>query len=603
MIFSNFNSNNQRPKSNKIIIHLNRFARYIIQNSGRIVILASLVFLSVLIYVLFFFRGTDFIFSSEEIPTLADYEKGVKHENKGDSLVSKDNFKAIQEFRLARNLLRADSSTVHRAQLSLKIGMAYAEEALNQEALDAYLEGQCKISQQDKRLNAEFDYQIASIYLNQQLLQEADKRILHAISFYEKNKTKYGQELSECYLNKCTIELNRSNVDGWLHYSSMASKIVDHNSDEYPKILLNIGSVYFQTNQIDSGLYLFQVAKPLLDKYKDSAGLAMYYGNISYVDFVQNRIPEAIVKVNKAIDYLPKRKTGNSFHNQIQTHRILDIYYETKGDYKSAYENNKALRGLVDSMYSIRSIKYIADVENNHKLKAKNEELEHVKLQKSVLNADIENKNQQKVILISLLILVFILGLYVYKILSNRLIKGELNHQILEKSNQVLEGKKALSEKKRELLEQEQNVLKLELNNIKQELEFNSHVIDKKEAMIHDLEEQIKAAFSNENEQQEIIQIIDSLKIGLREEKESLGIDIMLNEDNVKFLKKLKEKHNDISQTEARFCTLLYLNLDTKEIARILNITLDGVRKGRHRLRKKLGLEEAGDVSEYLQGI
>ena len=117
------------------------------------------------------------------------------------------------------------------------------------------------------------------------------------------------------------------------------------------------------------------------------------------------------------------------------------------------------------------------------------------------------------------------------------------------------------------------------------------------------LEEKLTEPAFEENEQQELLSIIESMKDGVKQERENIGIDILLNEENAKFYKRLKEKHPDISQTEARFCTLLYLNLDTKEMARILSISLDGVRKSRHRLRKKLNIGTGGDLTNYLQSI
>ena len=44
---------------------------------------------------------------------------------------------------------------------------------------------------------------------------------------------------------------------------------------------------------------------------------------------------------------------------------------------------------------------------------------------------------------------------------------------------------------------------------------------------------------------------------------------------------------------------LLKMNLSSKEIANILNISAEGVKKARHRLRKKLGLQS----SDSLEGI
>ncbi|MEQ9298501.1 MAG: sigma factor-like helix-turn-helix DNA-binding protein [Cyclobacteriaceae bacterium] len=61
-----------------------------------------------------------------------------------------------------------------------------------------------------------------------------------------------------------------------------------------------------------------------------------------------------------------------------------------------------------------------------------------------------------------------------------------------------------------------------------------------------------------------------------------------LEADNKEFQNKLKQVYPQLTSYDLRLCTYLKANLSTKEIARILNITPDSVKKAKHRLRKKL---------------
>ena len=56
------------------------------------------------------------------------------------------------------------------------------------------------------------------------------------------------------------------------------------------------------------------------------------------------------------------------------------------------------------------------------------------------------------------------------------------------------------------------------------------------------------------------------------------------------FYDKLSKDFPDLSLTERRLCALIKLNLNTKEIASISNLSPDSVRVARTRLRKKLNL-------------
>ncbi|MGB0424028.1 MAG: helix-turn-helix transcriptional regulator, partial [Flavobacteriales bacterium] len=50
-------------------------------------------------------------------------------------------------------------------------------------------------------------------------------------------------------------------------------------------------------------------------------------------------------------------------------------------------------------------------------------------------------------------------------------------------------------------------------------------------------------------------------------------------------------------------CAYLKMNLSTKEIATIMNISVRGVEISRYRLRKKLGMEKDENLPEYIQSI
>lgn len=69
------------------------------------------------------------------------------------------------------------------------------------------------------------------------------------------------------------------------------------------------------------------------------------------------------------------------------------------------------------------------------------------------------------------------------------------------------------------------------------------------------------------------------------------------------FLKRLKEKHPTISPRELDLSTYLLMNMSTKEIAEIMNISVGGVELARYRLRKKLELNKKENLIGYLMSI
>ncbi len=66
------------------------------------------------------------------------------------------------------------------------------------------------------------------------------------------------------------------------------------------------------------------------------------------------------------------------------------------------------------------------------------------------------------------------------------------------------------------------------------------------------------------------------------------------------FVAGLKEKHPAITGNELKLCAYLRMNLSTKEIAQLMNISVRGVEISRYRLRKKLGISSEVNLFDYL---
>ena len=66
------------------------------------------------------------------------------------------------------------------------------------------------------------------------------------------------------------------------------------------------------------------------------------------------------------------------------------------------------------------------------------------------------------------------------------------------------------------------------------------------------------------------------------------------------FLKKVKDKHPELTPNDLRLCAYLRLNLSSKEIAPLLNISSRSVEVKRYRLRKKMNLPHESSLTNYI---
>ena len=66
------------------------------------------------------------------------------------------------------------------------------------------------------------------------------------------------------------------------------------------------------------------------------------------------------------------------------------------------------------------------------------------------------------------------------------------------------------------------------------------------------------------------------------------------------FMERLRSQYGDFTNYEWRLISLLKMNLSSKDIANILRISPNGVKKARYRLRKKIDLASELDLQDFL---
>ena len=102
----------------------------------------------------------------------------------------------------------------------------------------------------------------------------------------------------------------------------------------------------------------------------------------------------------------------------------------------------------------------------------------------------------------------------------------------------------------------------------------------------------------------------EELKNTIQFVKAQLLIDenLKLFQDNIdqinhEFMDKLESQFPELTKNEKQLCALLRLQLSSKEIATVKNISTDSVKTLRYRLRKKLELKPDEDLGEFLKSL
>ncbi|PRX55345.1 helix-turn-helix and ligand-binding sensor domain-containing protein [Flagellimonas meridianipacifica] len=192
----------------------------------------------------------------------------------------------------------------------------------------------------------------------------------------------------------------------------------------------------------------------------------------------------------------------------------------------------------------------------------------------------------------------YLIGAILLGVAIHNLYKGyyhKRQNKLIEENQRQIELARAQNEKEIVQLKNEQ--LKKEFQNKSNELAASTMSIIKKNELLSKAKEQLVA---NVEEKESVKPIIDIIDKNLNQNDDWELFKEAFNNADRKFLKKLKKVHPNLSPNDIRLCAYLRLNLSSKEIAPLLNISARSVEIKRYRLRKKMGLEHDDNLVNYI---
>jgi DNA-binding CsgD family transcriptional regulator len=100
-----------------------------------------------------------------------------------------------------------------------------------------------------------------------------------------------------------------------------------------------------------------------------------------------------------------------------------------------------------------------------------------------------------------------------------------------------------------------------------------------------------------------IKKVLNKINKHLIDKEDWLAFELHFRNAHAAFFDKLREKHPELSSNEIKLSAYLKLNLSSKEIASLMNISIRSVEQGRWRLRKKLDLPKDSSLVLYIQSF
>jgi len=153
------------------------------------------------------------------------------------------------------------------------------------------------------------------------------------------------------------------------------------------------------------------------------------------------------------------------------------------------------------------------------------------------------------------------------------------------------------AQNKLKLQEYEKHILEVQIQSKASEVAAKSLSIAKQSEMI----ESIQKALESESDISNLrSRIKKSIKINAINQNEWQSFEKNLLQSNEDFVQRLSNKYPILTAKDIKLCIYLKMNLSSKEIAPLMNISFRGVELHRYRLRKKLGLSAEVSLTKFM---
>lgn len=404
------------------------------------------------------------------------------------------------------------------------------------------------------------------------------KFLKEAAKFYEKDEAKFAKFLVALYTNLGVSYDGFNSLDSASFFYEKAVNLAK-KENELQLIgapLLNIGEIHLKKKAYGKALKYYNLALKEFTRANDIKGIWHTNFGIANVYQYLNKSKESIELLKGCIVHF---RATNDLNYLAKSLCAISEIYEKQLNHKLALAYKNELLLVVDSISESEIINKMADTELHYKIE---------KLQK---------ENESKMQLIEqkkklstfrwygatgglLVIIIFVIGLYNRNKTKNKLVETKLKNTELE-----------------------QGKLKSELEFRNKELEnFALHIVQKNE-FLKDVKSKFKKLRIHASDEniEEIKELNFKINQSLRVNKELEKFRERVDDVNSHFFNLLTDNYPDLTEKEKRLCALLKMNLSSKEIASLNNISEGAVTMARYRLRKKIGLNKEANLAELFQ--
>lgn len=336
----------------------------------------------------------------------------------------------------------------------------------------------------------------------------------------------------------------------------------------------NLGEIQYKRGAYESAKNYALQALPFLEKIGNPYTTALTNISLGKAYFKLEQYNMALEAYQKAQILLEPLDIPASMKD---VYLGLSQIYELRQDYDRALPLYMQYVTISDSVFTVEKASKIEELQLIYDVEKKDQEI-------SILSKDIELGNlRRQLLMIAIGGLVLVGGLIIYM----QFMRRKKERKIEEERN------------KRQEAELQQK--KLEKDQLERELAAQVLQLCRKNELLARVQKEVKELIPNESaNRSDLNRLNRTIQSNLQSDEDWKQFLSTFEKVHPNFLKQLRQIAQKLSPAEQRLACLFRMNLSSKEIATLLNISDEGVKKARYRLRKKLDLSSDVNLQEYL---
>ncbi|OFY16400.1 MAG: hypothetical protein A2X11_15375 [Bacteroidetes bacterium GWE2_42_24] len=440
---------------------------------------------------------------------------------------------------------------------------------------------------------------IAAIYFAQNSFPKAEELFRAAYIIHKEAGNKAG--IAQLLNNLGEVQRSLKQYDSALKLYDAAIRINELMNNQLWTAInyQNKGETFMLKGDYDNALQNFNIA---LKFYRLT-------DNKNYLTNLNNSLGNYYLKKNDRI--LAKKyftealNDARNYHYPAEMKNAalgLSVISESEGDYRGALMLFKLYNAQSDTLLGVEMNRQMAEIQTRYELEKKENE---ITIQKEQINLLEKNEKINAIVLQAGLAALVFLVIIAYLLYSRQKSRSHAQINLADKNQEILKTRQALMEADLKNRDQEKLILNQELQ------QKNNHLINMALSLAHKNEffgelkkglKEIKSLHDDDKEKR-LNDLL--LKIGqqTRITKELERLQAEIEEANATFFKKLNQICPEMTENERQLSALLRINLSSKEIASLNNITTKAVEMSRYRLRKKLNIEGNNTLTDFLQDL